>query len=143
MVYATADSYRDLWLALKGGSNNFGIVTRFDVPTWPMWKLWGGALSFNYTPSLVEAHSKGFSDFMDPENFDGDASMFFALYYQSGGVGRSILDVLFYTRPVPTQPRIFDAFTSIPDPATNTLRLANISDIVSEQPGTLPLLANR
>ncbi|KAG8164549.1 hypothetical protein KVR01_006467 [Diaporthe batatas] len=141
IVYATASSHPDLWLSLKGGSNNFGIVTRFDVPTWPLSKLWGGALSFNYTPSIVDAHSQGFSDFMDPINFDDAASMFFALFYASTGRTRTVLDVLFYARPV-TKPTIFDPFTSIETPNSNTLRLASVSDIVSEQPGSLPREAN-
>ncbi|CAN8104626.1 unnamed protein product [Discula destructiva] len=142
IVYATSDSHPDLWLALKGGSNNLGIVTRFDLPTWPLWKLWGGALSFNYTPAAVEDHTHAFRDFMDPGSFDDDASMFFALFYESDGIGRSILDVLFYARPVP-YPAIFDAFTAIPNPTADTLRLANISNIISEQPGDLPVSADR
>jgi len=31
-----------LWKALKGGSGNFGIVTRFDLQTFPASKVWGG-----------------------------------------------------------------------------------------------------
>ncbi|TKA64294.1 hypothetical protein B0A49_10745, partial [Cryomyces minteri] len=33
IVNANANSHPDLFLALKGGSNNFGIVTRFDFKT--------------------------------------------------------------------------------------------------------------
>ena len=34
IVYATADNeYADLYWALRGGGNNFGIVTRFDIRT--------------------------------------------------------------------------------------------------------------
>lgn len=32
----------DLFWALKGGSSNFGIVTRFDVETIKSPKIWGG-----------------------------------------------------------------------------------------------------
>lgn len=35
IIYANAISNPDLWFALKGGSNNFGIVTRFDLKTFP------------------------------------------------------------------------------------------------------------
>jgi len=31
-----------LFSALRGGGNNFGIVTRFDMETFPQGKLWGG-----------------------------------------------------------------------------------------------------
>ncbi|KAK8061842.1 FAD-binding oxidoreductase [Apiospora phragmitis] len=33
VTYVTRASHPDFWLALKGGTNNFGIITRFDVPT--------------------------------------------------------------------------------------------------------------
>lgn len=42
IIDANATSHRDLWTALKGGSGNFGIVTRFDMYTFPAHDLWGG-----------------------------------------------------------------------------------------------------
>ncbi|KAL4742305.1 FAD binding domain protein [Aspergillus similis] len=48
IVTATARSYPDLWRALKGGSNNFGVVTRFTVRCFPSTKIWGG---FIYAPN--------------------------------------------------------------------------------------------
>ncbi|KAL4746739.1 hypothetical protein BDW72DRAFT_184240 [Aspergillus terricola var. indicus] len=48
IVRATAQSYPDLWRALKGGSNNFGVVTRFTVRCFPSTKIWGG---FIYAPN--------------------------------------------------------------------------------------------
>jgi hypothetical protein len=35
-------SHPDLYYALRGGGNNFGIVTRFDMETFPQGKMWGG-----------------------------------------------------------------------------------------------------
>ncbi|KAL8759916.1 MAG: hypothetical protein Q9184_003476 [Pyrenodesmia sp. 2 TL-2023] len=43
IVNANATSNSDLRFALKGGSNNFGIVTRFDLQAFPQGKLWGGS----------------------------------------------------------------------------------------------------
>jgi FAD/FMN-containing dehydrogenase len=42
IVYASADENRDLWLALKGGSSNFGIVTRFDLAAFEQGLMLGG-----------------------------------------------------------------------------------------------------
>lgn len=42
VVNANATSHSDLWTALKGGSGNFGIVTRFDMYTFPAKDIWGG-----------------------------------------------------------------------------------------------------
>ncbi|KAM0817922.1 putative FAD-binding PCMH-type domain-containing protein [Seiridium cardinale] len=46
VVNANAYTNKDLWLALKGGGNNFGIVTRFDTPVFEQGQLWGGKLFF-------------------------------------------------------------------------------------------------
>ena len=35
IVNANARSHPDLYFALRGGGNNFGIVTRFGMPTSP------------------------------------------------------------------------------------------------------------
>jgi FAD/FMN-containing dehydrogenase len=56
-VVASETSYPDLWRALKGGSNNFGIVTSFTIPCFPSSDMW---FTCNYTsgfqaPSLVKA----------------------------------------------------------------------------------------
>ncbi|KAH7390741.1 hypothetical protein DE146DRAFT_766790 [Phaeosphaeria sp. MPI-PUGE-AT-0046c] len=42
IVNANSTSHTDLWTALKGGSGNFGIVTRFDMYAFPAQNLWGG-----------------------------------------------------------------------------------------------------
>jgi hypothetical protein len=40
IVNATKSSYPDLWQALKGGSNNFGIVTAFESTAFKQGKFW-------------------------------------------------------------------------------------------------------
>jgi FAD/FMN-containing dehydrogenase len=47
IINANAKSKSDLWTALKGGSGNFGIVTRFDMYTFPAHDLWGGIRAAN------------------------------------------------------------------------------------------------
>lgn len=39
IVNANAHENPDLWFALKGGSNNFGVVTRFDLRTFKQGKI--------------------------------------------------------------------------------------------------------
>lgn len=49
---ASASTNPDLWRALKGGSNNFGIVTRFTARSFPSAKIWSG---FLYMPAFQTA----------------------------------------------------------------------------------------
>jgi hypothetical protein len=42
IVYANKTSNPDLFWALRGGGNNFGIVTRFDMQTIPARNIYGG-----------------------------------------------------------------------------------------------------
>lgn len=49
---ASASNNSDLWRALKGGSNNFGIVTRFTARSFPSTKVWSG---FLYMPAFQAA----------------------------------------------------------------------------------------
>lgn len=49
ILTTSADSHPDLLRAIKGGTGNFCIVTRFDVATFPYQDLWGGLMVTNRT----------------------------------------------------------------------------------------------
>lgn len=49
VVMANSESHPDLWKALKGGSGNLGIVTRFDLSTFPAKDVWGGLRATPHT----------------------------------------------------------------------------------------------
>ena len=56
---ASATSNPDLWRALKGGSNNFGIITRFTARCFPCTEIWSGFLylpAFQATKVLTAFH---------------------------------------------------------------------------------------
>ena len=56
MQDANKEHNSDLFFALKGGSSNFGIVTRFDLQTFPGSKVWAGvySVSAEYIPAFLE-----------------------------------------------------------------------------------------
>lgn len=49
IVNANAQTNTDLFWVLKGGSSNFGIVTRFDVQTFPVESIYGGTTIYEST----------------------------------------------------------------------------------------------
>ncbi|KAJ8508275.1 hypothetical protein ONZ45_g9434 [Pleurotus djamor] len=52
IVHANENERSDLYWALKGGSTNYGIVTKFELPTFELDQMWGGSLYFNASIGL-------------------------------------------------------------------------------------------
>jgi len=69
-----------LWLALRGGSNNFGIVTRFDFSTFPQGKLYGGWISSG--EASLDGQLRAFADLVG--DYDPDVMVLFIVSVKSG-----------------------------------------------------------
>ncbi|KAH8798000.1 FAD dependent oxidoreductase [Flagelloscypha sp. PMI_526] len=97
----------DLFWALKGGLNNYGIVTRFTFKAYPQTLVWGGSMDFASTEidEVLDAVHKYSADVTDPK-----ASMLTSVNLVPG---ESLVTVfMFYDSP--EQPAgIFDDFLSI------------------------------
>lgn len=140
IVYASADLHRDLWLALKGGSNNFGIVTRFDLATHSQGLMLGGYINFNVTLTVLDDHAKAFSSWMNPQNFDPLAVMEFDLVWDDGAW--TLADAIYYLAPDLT-PSVYQEFFSIPDQIKNNLALKNVTAIVEKSADLVPSTVSR
>lgn len=77
IVTASASEHPDLWRVLKGGSNNFGIVTRFTfrcLPSAPLWVGWMyGLVAFQQT-KLLKAYNDYLQHASQPSGFDENAA---------------------------------------------------------------------
>ncbi|KLJ10859.1 hypothetical protein EMPG_13776 [Blastomyces silverae] len=82
IVNANREENADLWLALKGGGSNFGIVTRFDMEALPAKDIAYGTrfMSAEYSSELVDAIVH-FTDHY--QEFDTDALVAFLMHNTS------------------------------------------------------------
>jgi hypothetical protein len=119
-------SYPDLYFALRGGGNNFGIVTRFDLYTYPQGLMWGGSLLYNITQS--SAILKAFVDFGHNAPSDSNAALIVAYAYAQDQI--FVLADLEYALPTPN-PSIFSEFLS-PPYLSNTLAVQSLVNITLE-----------
>ena len=129
IVNANALERPDLFRALKGGSNNFGIVTRFDLETYPQGQLWGGFIA--YPSSTIPQQLSAFQSFMQSARSDPYAEIICAIGYVGAAKSVVVSVGLHYTKPV-VNPLIFQPFTAIQPQLNNTMRIGDNIDFVNE-----------
>lgn len=128
LVNVTQKRYPDLWLALKGGSNNFAVVTRFFFLTFSQGDVWGGNIFYDI--STFPQHLKAFNNFDLSDGYDENAIVIVSAGYTAAG--SAVVNTLEYTKPVINPPSLAP-FTAIQPQFTNTMRITNYSAIANEQ----------
>ncbi|KAM0525765.1 hypothetical protein ACHAPE_000476 [Trichoderma viride] len=128
VVNANEKENEDLLIALRGGSNNFGVVTRFDFAAFEQGQIWGGSLF--HTLDTIDDNLKAFQDFASAEDYDEYASLITSFGYAAGR-GAGIVHSVEYTKPAESLP-VFEPFLQIPN-AMSTMRLAGMGEISREQ----------
>lgn len=104
-------SHPDLYWALRGGGNNFGIVTRFDLATYPVEELWAGSQIYVVDDRTRKSLLAAVVKFADEWPSDPRAALICNFAYAQGMFVAAV-DVE-YTKPVENPP-IFDTFKAIP-----------------------------
>jgi FAD/FMN-containing dehydrogenase len=104
VVNANQHSHADLRNALRGGSNNFGIVTRFDLATFPQGDIWGG--DFVHDFSTLAQQLQAFVQFGNNPNYD-EYSALFQVFGTNGGF-YFIINNPIYTKPTSYPPTFND-----------------------------------
>ena len=95
-INANSTQNRDLWIALKGGGNNFGIVTNLRVRTFQNSKLWAGYL---YHPMSVGPHlMQVFYNFGEQVNRDPYGNALVAMGYDAKLRVTGIASIIQYTK---------------------------------------------
>jgi FAD/FMN-containing dehydrogenase len=129
LVNANIKSHPDLFVAIKGGNNNLGIVTRWDIKTISNGQIWGGTIV--YPNTTVPAQLKAITNWKNPKNFDSATSVEQSYVYIGALNQWIVASSLFYTKPV-AYPPVLKGFTDIQPQVMNTLRLSNVTDFADE-----------
>ncbi|ETS76483.1 hypothetical protein PFICI_11870 [Pestalotiopsis fici W106-1] len=115
LVTASADQNPDLHWALKGGANNFGIVTSFKLNTYPIHEVWGGFKFYDIEqlPALYAA----MAEYQATPNKDPYANVMLQAFTTNVSTG-AVLDIV-YLKPE-MDPEAFAPFYSIPTTSDST-----------------------
>ncbi|KAI5886885.1 FAD-binding domain-containing protein [Schizophyllum commune H4-8] len=127
----TAESDADLFWALKGGFNNYGIVTRFTLKTHPQpEQVWGGIIT--YTQDQVDKVSEAVANF-SAKVTDPKAAIISAYNFLLGEIG--ISQLFFYDGPEPPS-GIFDELLEIPH-FSKDVKARSFVDLVTSNPSNV------
>lgn len=132
IVNATKDNEHDLWLALKGGANNFGIVTNFIFRTFPLGWVWGGHIY--YPVSTLDQQLDAFYRFTSDPNYDVKAGLIHNFAF-TPATGPLLTNLLAYASPV-ENPAPFRSFTSIQPQIMASTKVMTL-EALAEEGGSL------
>lgn len=122
-----AQDNNDLMISLRGGGNNFGVVTSIDIQGFEQGLVWGG---FLWQPvSSIDDVIAEFVQFNSAADYDIYASMDTAIVY-SASTGSLIGSQPVYTKPV-ENPDVYSGLLSLPT-VSSTLRITNLTDLAAE-----------
>ncbi|RYP07348.1 hypothetical protein DL764_002564 [Monosporascus ibericus] len=128
VVAVREDNYPDIFMVLKGGGNNYGIVTSFLLQAYRQGDIWGGTFWFDANDETTPAILQAVRDFTE-YNTDHKA----ALIPTAERTLATLVDLwivfAFYDGPEPPA-GTFDNFTSI-GPFINTAKTQSMSELVS------------
>ncbi|KAJ4298223.1 hypothetical protein N0V90_006122 [Kalmusia sp. IMI 367209] len=127
----TASSSRNprLFRALRGGSNNFGIVTRFDSKLFQQNEFWGGQIDQPITDK--EAYFDFMANFTQSATYDPYAALI-TVFAWTEGLPLSIMHTVTYTNGAVTwPPPAFKPLNDLPKIST-TMRTAKLSSFANE-----------
>ncbi|RYP77480.1 hypothetical protein DL769_003390 [Monosporascus sp. CRB-8-3] len=126
VVEASAHQHSDLFWALKGGANNFGIVTQFRSKTFPIKQVWGGVQM--YTLNQMSDVLRAYHEYHATPNKDLYANMFMNL----SPTNDTVLVTLAYLKPV-ERPEAFAPFYKL-TPALEQMGVMSLPKLMGAFP---------
>ncbi|KAJ4250221.1 hypothetical protein NW762_012036 [Fusarium torreyae] len=135
IVKATFENHSDLYWALRGGGNNFGLVVRFNMKTYPLpgGRLWGGTRI--YTEDSFPALTNAITNLINNSPKDPKAGFWSVWAYVNGT--KIAQSTLYHADPGAGGASIWRDFDSL-KPVTDTTKSQQISDWAKEETGINP-----
>ena len=143
IVNANAKEHPRLWKALRGGGNNFGIVTAVKLKTFEQGPFWGGQTF--HTVDQRKHLFEGLEDLAHAHPYDPYSQYIASLVLLN--ISRSWIAAsnLHYTKSDPPveKPEVFKTFLNLsqtppaPGAPPNTLRIAPVSSYAAEYAAVL------
>lgn len=122
------DNHRDLFIALKGGGNNFGIVTNYKLQAHRQGDVWGGNLVYLRTPKKDAQLLQAVRDWTE-YNSDEKAAVIVTAERTNVNIVDSWIIFLFYDGASPP-PGLFANFTDV-NPLLDTTRTRTYADLMA------------
>jgi hypothetical protein len=126
--HINGENYPYIFKTLKGGGNNFGVITNYRLQAHRQGLIWGGNLVFLRTPAKDKKLLKAVRDFTE-YNEDEKAAVIVTAERTNVNVVDSWIIFLFYDGPTPPA-GMFDNFTDV-NPLLDTTRTRTYADLMA------------
>lgn len=128
IIKVDRDSHPDLWRCLKGGSNNFGIVTNFVMKAIESDRVWGG-MTF-YPRQTTDAAIEALVDFTDHVTDDVDSNIV-CMFTHIPEFKDIVVAVHFAQVSAVEKAPAYNKFMALPE-ITNTVKTSSIHEMAVE-----------
>ena len=140
IVNANSKENADLFRALRGGGNNFGIVTRFDFPTFNQGPMYGGSVYY-FAPSFPEQIQHLVDELQKPEP-SKDTHLMVSTGYAAMFGPQMMCQNQLYHNYTEENPAVLRPFTSVSPQLDqlNSMRVLSLAEAAKEQAGDSPVI---
>ncbi|KAK7937857.1 FAD binding domain protein [Apiospora aurea] len=134
VINVSQSTHTDLYRALRGGGNNFGVITRFDLDMFPQGPIWGGLHVWPLLPSVTSTITGAFVKFAHEAPSDPHVSLFAGLGYMQGSFAWAVGQ---YDTLGREEPPTFAQFRDDPEryganKIASTARVTSLTDLANE-----------
>lgn len=131
IITANRTHHPDLWHALKGGSSNFGIITRAEIMTFSSdGKFWGGSVVYPHSTTTTSQVLSALNEFTTNNHQDQNAASNTNFIYNATSGKKEIANTIVYSQDI-ANASIFGGIQSIQPQLANTAESTTIVELAA------------